>query len=405
MNKLKILILTSEYPNPNSSYDTPVVHYFAKEWVNMGFDVRVIHFRSVFPPIFYFFARVLKGIIKKIFKTDFIPFSRLNSRVEYELEGIKIVSQPIFKIFPHFKFFRSTIRKQARIIQNDNLAKNFAPDIIIGHFINPQLPLIVELKNFYPNVKSSLVLHENPKIIYDLFGEKSSHYLNKLDYIGFRFLEMKNTFVSLFGDKENLFICPSGIPENYILNAVPNEKFKNKSLSICFTGMLIPLKNIDVILEAVNLAFPEKDFILNIYGEGMLKEQINLKINELGLNNCVYLKGKVSRDEVQEALKNTDVFVMVSKPEAFGLVYLEAMGKGCVTIGTKGQGIDGVIENSKNGFLCEARNVEDLKKIFLKIKSMSYEEKLLISKNALKTASNLTDRKVAFSYLKKLNIV
>jgi glycosyltransferase involved in cell wall biosynthesis len=90
---------------------------------------------------------------------------------------------------------------------------------------------------------------------------------------------------------------------------------------------------------------------------------------------------------------------MVSEPEAFGLVYLEAMAKGCITIGTKGQGIDGVIIDGFNGFLCASRNVEELSSIFDKIRKMSSGQLQFISKNALETAKNMTDEKVAIKYL------
>ena len=399
---MKLLILTSEYPNPNSTFDTPVVHYYAKEWIQQVHEVRVIHFRSVFPSFFYFFAKILKTFLKKIFQTDFVPVVRLNKRVEFIHEGINVISQPIFKIFPHFKFFNRTIRKQAKIIHTDNFEKAFKPDIIISHFINPQLPLITELKKYYPNVKTSLVLHENPKVISDLFGSSADKLLNNLNYIGFRFDEMRNVFFRLFGKKKNTFICPSGIPENYILSEVPKTKFKGERISFCFVGMLIPLKNIDTLLEALHLAFPERNFSLEILGEGMLDEKISQKITEFKLDGCVTMLGKLSRDEVQKKMIDADVFAMVSKPEAFGLVYVEAMSKGCLTIGTIGQGIDGVIMHGENGFLCEARNVEALKDLFIKINMMSYDEKMTIANKALETASSLTDRKVASEYLEKL---
>jgi glycosyltransferase involved in cell wall biosynthesis len=400
---MKLLILTSEYPNPNSTFDTPVVHYYAKEWQEQGHELRVVHFRSVFPIIFYFFAKIFQTFLKKIFQTDFIPFIRLNKRTDFVHDGINVISQPIFKIFPHFKFFNYTIRKQAKIIYTDNLLANFHPDIIIAHFFNPQLPLITELKKYYPNVKTSLVLHENPIVISDLFGSSSMKLLNNLDYIGFRFNEMRNIFFSLFGKEYSTFICPSGIPENYILSKAPKEKFLSDKISICFVGMLIPLKNIDIIIEAVNLAFPQRNFTLEIVGEGMLKNKISQKIIELKLEGCVTMLGKLSRDEVQKKMVESDVFAMVSKPEAFGLVYVEAMSKGCITIGTKGQGIDGVIEHGENGFLCEARNVEDLKDIFIEINQMTYDDKINFANNAIKTASLLTNSNVASDYLKKIS--
>lgn len=401
---MKLLILTSEYPNPNSTFDTPVVHYYAKEWVKLGHDVRVVHYRSVFPAAFYFFAKILKDTLKSVFKTDFIPFNRLNERVEFKHESIDVVSQPIFKIFPHFKFFKRTIQKQAKIIYSDNLERKFTPDAIITHFVNPQLPLIVALKKYYPTVKTSFVLHENPQVIAELFGATVPQMINSVDYIGFRFEAMKQDFIKRFGDREKLFICPSGIPDNYILNTIPIDKFKRKRLTFCFVGMLIPLKNIDVLLEAFNAAFPNRDCDLKIIGEGMLNEKIRNQIQFLNLSSCVTLEGKMPRDQVQQILADIDVFVMVSKPEAFGLVYVEAMGKGCITIGTKGQGIDGIIEDGVNGFLCEARNVNELSKLFKEIHSMRLEDQQAISRNAYNTASELTDQKVALSYLEKIRV-
>jgi glycosyltransferase involved in cell wall biosynthesis len=186
---------------------------------------------------------------------------------------------------------------------------------------------------------------------------------------------------------------------------VPEGRFKSESLSITFVGMLIPLKNVDVIIKALASAFPDKNFSFKLIGDGMLREEIESQIAESGIHDQVKMLGKKSRDEVQFELTNADVFVMVSKPEAFGLVYLEAMGKGCIVIGTIGQGIDGVIQHGKNGFLCEARNVDSLRNVFIQIAAMSYEEKMKMSKNALMTARSMTDEKVAFSYLQKLNLV
>ena len=52
-------------------------------------------------------------------------------------------------------------------------------------------------------------------------------------------------------------------------------------------------------------------------------------------------------------MAGADFFVMPSYPEGLGIVYLEAMGEGCITIGTKGEGIDGIIRDGENGFLVE----------------------------------------------------
>ena len=405
MSFLKILILTSEYPNPKSSFDTPVVHFYAKEWVKMGHEVKVIHYRSVFPALFYFIARLFKSLIKKFFKTDFIPFEKLKSPIHYVMNGVDITTEPIFKLIPHIRFSASVINKKAKQIVDQNQEDDFLPDVVIGHFLNPQLQLFTALRSFYPKVKFSLVFHENPNEIARLYGGKADVYLKNIDYIGFRFGEMQLIFESLFGSAHNFFLCPSGIPKDYILDAIPKTKFEHNQLSIAFVGMLIPLKNVDITLKALVNAFPHKNFHFTLIGEGMLQSDIVSQIKELGLSDQVTLLGKKSRVEVQQALVNTDVFVMVSSPEAFGLVYLEAMGKGCITIGTKGQGIDGVINHGENGFLCEARNVQSLVDVFLRIQEMKLDEKTAMAEKAMLTAREMTDENIAASYLQKIHLV
>src|SRR5690606_27533936 len=97
-----------------------------------------------------------------------------------------------------------------------------------------------------------------------------------------------------------------------------------------------------------------------------------------------------------------DCYVMVSESEAFGLVYLEAMSKGCITIGTKGQGIDGIIIHGVNGFLCESGNPDKLADLILYINSLTIEELTTISQNAINTTLEMTDWKVAESYFNNI---
>ena len=93
---------------------------------------------------------------------------------------------------------------------------------------------------------------------------------------------------------------------------------------------------------------------------------------------------------------------MVSSREAFGLAYVEAMAKGCIVIGTKGQGIDGIVKNEENGFLCKARDVDELAEVINQIVNLSRVELQNISSKAVTTAANLTDRKVAEQYINSI---
>ena len=399
---MKIQILTSEYPTAKPSYDTPIVHYFTREWKAMGHWVEVIHFRSVFPMPFYWIAKLFLPIIKRITGTDFIPTERLTLMTDSYLDKVHIKSIPIFKWFPHMTYSESVINTHVKQIVSDNKNKNFAPDIIIGHFYNPQIVVINKLIKHYPSAKSCVVLHENPLIIKNKYPNQYEKLLKSVDIWGFRYNAMRSRFIELYGNSYHTFICHSGVPEEYIDDSATRRIIKKTDPKYCYAGMLIPLKNVDISIRSLNAIHPQKDFTFNIIGDGMEKSNLEQIIDELELQDNVRFHGKMNRAKVQGIIADSDYFIMVSEPEAFGLVYLEAMAKGCITIGTKKQGIDGVIIDGYNGFLCQPRSIEDLTATLIKIKNMAHEELLEISNNAILTAKNMTDNHVAFNYLKTI---
>src|ERR1019366_9774264 len=61
-----------------------------------------------------------------------------------------------------------------------------------------------------------------------------------------------------------------------------------------------------------------------------------------------------------EAMRRCSVFVLPSRNEGLGCVYLEAMSCGKPVIGCRGQGIDEVIEHGKNGWLIPVDGLEEL---------------------------------------------
>lgn len=93
---------------------------------------------------------------------------------------------------------------------------------------------------------------------------------------------------------------------------------------------------------------------------------------------------------------------MISEEETFGLVYLEAMSMGCITIASRNEGMEGIIVDGKNGFLCKAGDEHELASIINKINQMPQDKLNEISINAIKTAKELTDDKVAEHYINSI---
>ncbi|MDO9352502.1 MAG: hypothetical protein Q7T55_02335, partial [Solirubrobacteraceae bacterium] len=218
-----ILLLTTEYPNPDSNFDTPIVHYFTKEWSAMGYNVKVIHYRSIFPIFFYWIASLLNKQVKRFIGTDFVPTKRRANDIHFIKDYVSVYSIPIFKFIPHGRYLNTTISKQINKIIELNKEDNFVPDIIIGHFYNPQLEIISKLKQFYPLAQTCIVLHEGPEIIKKTYPKDYLTYFNDIDIWGFRFKPLKERFEAIFGNNFKTFICHSGVPPEYVYTSITNK--------------------------------------------------------------------------------------------------------------------------------------------------------------------------------------
>jgi len=130
---------------------------------------------------------------------------------------------------------------------------------------------------------------------------------------------------------------------------------------ILIVGNLLRSKGHEVVLRALgNLrpSFPQ--LRCRIIGEGPDRAQFEALVRDLGIGQQVQFVGRRSRSEVAEAMRRCSVFVLPSRNEGLGCVYLEAMSCGKPVIGCRGQGIEEVIEHGKNGWLIPVDGPEQL---------------------------------------------
>lgn len=390
----KILILSSIYPGPDIPENfTPVVHYFVKEWKNMGYDVRVIHNSSFFPKPFYWVPKLIKRYIER--RVGFpLPDKRLSKKVSYCIDGVNVVRIPIFKFLPMSRYTIRALNNQADRIIADLEQINFNPDIIISHWLNPQLYISHVLKKRFC-CRTSLVLHEDGK---DAFKFKSYRtLLSDIDIWGYRSLKIRDSFFILHNIKCH-FQCFSGIPNIYFENT-PIRSWE-KCNRIVFIGGLLPRKYPDLVIKGAANVFNSEYFEVAIVGDGPMMNNLKSMVPSYG--NNIKLFGRIPRYKTLEILDSSDIFIMISEGEVFGLVYLEAMARGCIVIASEGEGMQGIIIDGYNGFLCEAGNLRSLEETINKIKGLTPTDRKKISYNAIETASHYTDRQVALNYIRSV---
>jgi glycosyltransferase involved in cell wall biosynthesis len=144
-------------------------------------------------------------------------------------------------------------------------------------------------------------------------------------------------------------------------------------------------------------SFPELE--LEIVGDGPEMARLKLMAKNDGTGERIKFSGRLSNDETLSRMKDSDIFAMPSTRETFGMVYLEAMSKGCITIGSRDQGIDGTIVDGRNGFLVKPGDTEELVGKISLIKDLSAPERERILLSALQTLEDMTEEKAASEYV------
>ena len=86
------------------------------------------------------------------------PVKSSRKPLSNEVAGVKVFRLPLKKIIPHGKFSKSKIDNQIKKIEDILDREQFVPEVIISHWVNPQMDLIVKLGKKY-DAKTSLVFH------------------------------------------------------------------------------------------------------------------------------------------------------------------------------------------------------------------------------------------------------
>ncbi len=375
---MNILIFTAIYPAPEEygiSRDTKVVHYYAKQWEKAGHNVQVVYLHLI--------------PVKKINFSNFKKRKGFES--DYEYDGIKVHLLEYQLLFPKSNYLSKFQAKVAEKQLAKFIKQSFISDKVFVHFpcsfkgikcvSDFSCPTMAVLHNI--DVK---ILKKHKK----LFSE-----IDKYSNLGGRNKKICDTISSILSRDSSLVL--SGIDEVLIPSFEQIEKKliePSSFVKIVYAGNLIKLKKVDIIIKALELV--NFDYQLEIIGDGPEKDKLKSLAKD---NPKIIFRGRMSREDTIEKMRQADVFVMVSSPETFGLVYLEAMAQGCITVGSKNEGIDGVIIDGQNGFLVPAGNVGELAKCFNKINSMNFEQKQKLVCRAYKDAIDMTDFNMATKYL------
>lgn len=236
-------------------------------------------------------------------------------------------------------------------------------------------------KEYFIGKKDNNTFFEKLKVIYRNYRE--TKLIDKYD----RFLVLTNEDREKWKDDRVMVI-------NNPLSFESKEISKLKNKKIISVGRLEEVKGFDILIDIwKKVVEKHNDWILEIYGEGSLRNELQNKIDNLKLTNNLFLKGICN--DIQNKYLDSSLYIMTSRYEGFGMVLIEAMACGLPLISFNCPcGPSEIIKNKENGFLINMGNIDEMvekinllieneelrKKIGKKLKELSYnysEDKIM----------------------------
>lgn len=278
-----------------------------------------------------------------------------------------------------------------------NLILEYKPDVVHSHMVHANI-----------FARLNRIFEKTPKLICTAHSSNEGGYMRMLAYRITNNIADVNTNVS--ASARNDFIEKKAFNENsiFVYNGINLNRFKNienqednkiEAIKLIAVGRLNVSKDYPNLLKAIKIIKNKgySNFSLSIVGDGEEKNNIINLINNYGLQDHVSLLGR--RDDIPELMSNSDIFILSSSFEGFGLVVAEAMACNTFVIGTDCGGVKEVMGGT--GVLVQPKDSVALAQALIQVFNMSENDIALNNLKACKhVRQNFDLNKIISEWLK-----
>jgi glycosyltransferase involved in cell wall biosynthesis len=201
---------------------------------------------------------------------------------------------------------------------------------------------------------------------FDTENKKKKHLWNLLEKNVYKFLSShlivisKSTLIEVVklgvSSKKITVLYPAFFnqPNSHVFE----KRKKSKQINLLFVGSCRPIKGILYLIDAMN-KLKMKSIVLNIIGNINVDPEytklLHRSITENSLENNIILHGDVCSRKLAEFYHRSDIFVLPSLWEGFGMVLLEAMANKLPIIATNVGAVPELVKHKKNGLLVPSK--------------------------------------------------
>lgn len=163
---------------------------------------------------------------------------------------------------------------------------------------------------------------------------------------------------------QKLFVFPNGIDENFFCYAKPSysvrKKYSLDSRILVFSiGRIVNEKGFYTVIEAAPSLIKKYPYIIFIIaGKGPMLDVYRNMVMERELQHFILFVGHISEEEQRAFLQESDIVVVPSLYEPFGIVALEGMLAKKPTIVSDVGGLSEIVKHGHNGYKAEPGNAD-----------------------------------------------
>src|SRR5699024_2314840 len=311
---------------------------------------------------------------KNIDQTVYIPVRSKAHLGKNKLpESVRTVDYKYRNILNKFDrfFFKRKINKQKKDIEKNVINKN-PPEVIHAHtvfsdggtayLLNKKygIKYILNVRNTDINYYYKYAIHLRPFMYKILLNAES------IVFISHAYKRRMHSLLPSHISKkieQKLHVIPNGIDEYWHKNAEAKDySIQSKKINLLFIGSINKNKNLyATILACKRLMEEGYDVTLHVIGNGPKLEDAEKLCADLSIQDNVIFYGYIDdKKRLLSIYRSSDIFVMPSYRETFGLVYIEAMSQGLPVIYSRNQGIDGYFIDGEVGYSIDPNDFKSI---------------------------------------------
>lgn len=261
------------------------------------------------------------------------------------------------------------------------LCQQYEYGFINTHFAVPTGPLGMWISNKF-EIPNLLSIHGGD--IYDPSKKSSPHrklylrktvekVLNDSSYVIAQSSNTRENALKYYDIKKNIHIIPLA-HQPFEFDHVKREDLGlNEGLFYTISvGRLVKRKGFDFLIKGI--AQTPANVHALIIGEGPEKENLESLARQLNIQNRIHFLGFVSEEKKFQYLQNSDIYVLSSVHEGFGIALQEAMQVGLPIVSTDYGGQVDFVKEGENGYLISYGDLDALSskiRLFVENKTLS----------------------------------